>query len=432
MKRILMYFLMVILIACPLTACSPANGDELPNETGNEPQVSAASLDIGDYIQLGKYADIPIVWRCVDIDENGILMLSDKTLCEKKFGLSNFWAESALRRWLNSDVPEGEEEWMPVREDDPWGRSKFDRRNKKYNLEKGFLHSDNFTLSERAAMKTVTQWTMLPKDHLDLAENGETEAYSPVKGMTPNKGMNERPVPICYDISELPDVFTGAAHRLEDTVFLLDEMQLYHFWDNFGGTREVLGTTFVPERYTKPPTAYWMDYFLRTPAPTLCIRISPSGAYGVFSCAGLIGTRPAFYLNEAAAQILSGSGTEEEPYIVDGISVYCDEEELSFDVPPIKEDDRVIVPMRKIFEVLGASVDWSEETSTVTARKDKTEISLTIGSNIMLKNGKKIELDVPAKVMHDRTLVPIRAVSEGLGARVEWDEENQAVWIWTE
>ena len=123
---------------------------------------------------------------------------------------------------------------------------------------------------------------------------------------------------------------------------------------------------------------------------------------------------------------------EENPYRSDRISVFCDGLDLAFDVPPIKEDDRVIVPMRKIFEVLGASVDWTEETSTVTAIKDKTEISLEIGSNIMLKNGKKIELDVPAKVMHDRTLVPIRAVSEGLGARVEWDEENQVVWIWTE
>ena len=431
MKRILMYFLMVILIACPLTACSPANGDELPNETGNEPQVSAASLDIGDYIQLGKYADIPIVWRCVDIDENGILMLSDKTLCEKKFGLSNFWAESALRRWLNSDVPEGEEEWIPVDGDDQWGLSDFDWRDKKYNWEKGFLHPDNFTHSERAAMKAVTQWTMLPEKHLDLTENGEAEAYNPKKGWTPGKGLNEPGGAICYDISELPDVFTGAAHRLEDTVFLLDEMQLYHFWNNFGGTREAVATTYVQEMYENP-RAYWTPYFLRTPSLTLCIRIGSSGGYGQFSCFSASGIRPAFYLNEAAAQILSGSGTEEEPYIVDGISVYCDEEELSFDVPPIKEDDRVIVPMRKIFEVLGASVDWSEETSTVTARKDKTEISLTIGSNIMLKNGKKIELDVPAKVMHDRTLVPIRAVSEGLGARVEWDEENQAVWIWTE
>ena len=123
---------------------------------------------------------------------------------------------------------------------------------------------------------------------------------------------------------------------------------------------------------------------------------------------------------------------EENPYGIDKVSVFCNGLDLVFDAPPIKEDDRVLVPMRKIFEVLGASVEWSEETSTVTARKDKTEISLTIGSNIMLKNGKKIELDVPAKVMHDRTLVPIRAVSEGLGARVEWDEKKQAVWIWTE
>ena len=123
---------------------------------------------------------------------------------------------------------------------------------------------------------------------------------------------------------------------------------------------------------------------------------------------------------------------EENPYKSDGISVFCNGLDLVFDVPPIKEDDRVLVPMRKIFEVLGASVDWDGETNTVTAIKDKTEISLEIGSNVMLKNGKKIELDVPAKVMHDRTLVPIRAVSEGLGARVEWDEKKQAVWIWTD
>ena len=432
MKKLLVYLLTVMMVACPLIACSLANGEDTPLEDGDGAGATAASLAIGDYIQMGKYADIPIVWRCVDIDETGMLMLSDKTLCEKKFGLSNFWAESALRKWLNSGVSEGEEEWMPVREDD-WGLSKFDRRGKKYNSEKGFLHPDNFTLSERAAMKAVTQWTMLPDNHLDLTENGEAEAYNPKKGWTSGKGLNEPGGPVCYDISELPDVFTGAAHRLEDTVFLLDEMQLYHFWNNCGGTREALATTYVPERYTNPPSAYWMDYYLRTPAPDRrCISISPSGGYGLNDYAGLIGTRPAFYLNEAAAQILSGSGTEEEPYIVDGISVYCDEEELSFDVPPIKEDDRVLVPMGKIFEELGASVDWSEETNTVTAIKGKTDISLEIGSNVMLKNGKKIELDVPAKVINDRTLVPIRAVSEGLGARVEWDEKKQAVWIWTD
>ena len=402
--------------------------DDFPKD-GNGSSVSVASFIPGDYIQLGQYANVPIVWRFVGIDENGMLLLSDRTLCDKRFGLSNFWAESALRKWLNSDVPEGKENWIRFKE----GDRAFDWRGKEYNSEKGFLHPDNFTHSERALMKTVTQWTMLPKDHLDLAENGETEAYNPVKDWVSGEGSNEPKDPTYYDVSELPDVFTGAAHRVEDTVFLLDEMQLHCLWSNAGREKLALCAYCRPEGYIRPPSDSWYDYYLRTPSiDGLCSNISFSGYYGQRSWLITSGVRPAFYLNEAAAQVLFGSGTYKDPYIIDGISIYCDEEELSFDVPPIKEDDRVIVPMRKIFEVLGASVDWTEETSTVTARKDKTEISLTIGSNIMLKNGKKIELDVPAKVMHDRTLVPIRAVSEGLGARVEWDEENQAVWIWTD
>ena len=402
--------------------------DDFPKD-GNGSGVSVASFIPGDYIQLGQYANVPIVWRFVGIDENGMLLLSDRTLCDKRFGLSNFWAESALRKWLNSDVPEGKENWIRFKE----GDRAFDWRGKEYNSEKGFLHPDNFTHSERALMKTVTQWTMLPKDHLDLAENGETEAYNPVKDWVSGEGSNEPKDPTYYDVSELPDVFTGAAHRVEDTVFLLDEMQLHCLWSNAGREKLALCAYCRPEGYIRPPSDSWYDYYLRTPSiDGLCSNISFSGYYGQRSWLITSGVRPAFYLNEAAAQVLFGSGTYKDPYIIDGISIYCDEEELSFDVPPIKEDDRVIVPMRKIFEVLGASVDWSEETSTVTARKDKTEINLTIGSNVMLKNGKKIELDVPAKVMHDRTLVPIRAVSEGLGARVEWDEENQAVWIWTD
>ena len=214
MKRLLVYWLTVIMIICPLIACSPVSGDDSPPEGGDGANVSAASLAIGDYIQLGQYSDIPIVWRCIDIDENGILMLSNKTLCEKIFNVNtNFWSESVLRSWLNSGLPEGEGEWKL---ENDWGyKVDFDRRGSQFDKEKGFLHPDNFTHSERAVMKTVTQWTMLPEDHLDLAENGETKAYSPVKGMTPNKGITDRPSPICYDISELPDVFTGSAHQVE-------------------------------------------------------------------------------------------------------------------------------------------------------------------------------------------------------------------------
>lgn len=112
-----------------------------------------------------------------------------------------------------------------------------------------------------------------------------------------------------------------------------------------------------------------------------------------------------------------------------GIAVKINGSQINFDQVPIMENERVLVPFRKIFEELGASVDWNGETQTVTAKKDDIEISLQIGSDILNKNGEKITLDVPAKIVKDRTLVPIRAVSEGLGARVEWDGMAQTVLI---
>ena len=108
---------------------------------------------------------------------------------------------------------------------------------------------------------------------------------------------------------------------------------------------------------------------------------------------------------------------------------YCSEL-VAFDVPPVKENDHVLVPMRAIFEAAGATVDWDNYTQTVTAKKDDTEISLKIGSNVLYKNGEEIALDATAKIVNNRTLVPISAISEGLNARVEWKETEKAVLIW--
>lgn len=93
---------------------------------------------------------------------------------------------------------------------------------------------------------------------------------------------------------------------------------------------------------------------------------------------------------------------------------------LDFDVDPIMQNDRVMLPMRKIFETLGASVDWDESTQTVTAQKDGTIVKLTVNSSNMLVNGSTVTLDAPAIITGGRTLVPVRAVSEALGASVSW------------
>lgn len=101
---------------------------------------------------------------------------------------------------------------------------------------------------------------------------------------------------------------------------------------------------------------------------------------------------------------------------------------LSFDVPPIIENGRTLVPLRTIFEALGASVRWDGETQTVIAEKADTEIKLAIGGQAY-KNGQPVSLDVPAKIVDGRTLVPLRFVSEAMGCQVMWDDNTNTVTI---
>ncbi len=102
---------------------------------------------------------------------------------------------------------------------------------------------------------------------------------------------------------------------------------------------------------------------------------------------------------------------------------------ITFDQQPIIENGRTLVPLRAIFEALGATVSWDDASRSVTATKDSTTMTLTINSNLMYLNGKEIKLDVPAKLVNNRTLVPVRVISESFGYKVNWDEKNLKVSI---
>lgn len=101
---------------------------------------------------------------------------------------------------------------------------------------------------------------------------------------------------------------------------------------------------------------------------------------------------------------------------------------LSFDVPPVIENDRTLVPLRAIFEALGASVQWDGENQMVTANKAGTEIKLSIGGPAY-KNGTPVNLDIRAKIISNRTMVPLRFIAEALGCQVSWDHATQTVTI---
>lgn len=111
------------------------------------------------------------------------------------------------------------------------------------------------------------------------------------------------------------------------------------------------------------------------------------------------------------------------------IWVYLNGEKMTFDSEPYIENGTTRVPMRAIFEGLGASVDYAGETKTVTAQKGDTKIELVIGSDNALVNGKENKLLVPAEIKNSRTMVPLRFVSEALGAQVDWDGETKTVTI---
>lgn len=105
--------------------------------------------------------------------------------------------------------------------------------------------------------------------------------------------------------------------------------------------------------------------------------------------------------------------------------------EISYDQPPVVVADRTLVPLRGIFESLGASVAWDGASQTVTASKGNQHIVLKIGSKQAYINQISYILDAPAQILNDRTLVPIRFVSEALGATVQWNGPLRTVEIET-
>lgn len=141
-------------------------------------------------------------------------------------------------------------------------------------------------------------------------------------------------------------------------------------------------------------------------------------------------TAPAF---NASALPAAGErpAVSDTPSESSGVSVKLNGKKLSFDVEPQIINDRTMVPLRAIFEAMGATVDWDQDTQTVTSTKGDTTVKMTINDTNMYVNGEAKELDSPATIVDDRTLVPVRAIAESYGATVEWEDSTKTVVITT-
>lgn len=105
---------------------------------------------------------------------------------------------------------------------------------------------------------------------------------------------------------------------------------------------------------------------------------------------------------------------------LDGVDIACDS-------PPVITEGRTLVPARAVFEAMGGSVEWNEASREVTVAVRDVAIKLKIDSATAYINGTGRQLDVPAKIIKNRTMVPVRFVSEAAGYEVSWDEKNRTV-----
>lgn len=101
------------------------------------------------------------------------------------------------------------------------------------------------------------------------------------------------------------------------------------------------------------------------------------------------------------------------------------------EAPPMEVNDSVLVPLRGVFEAMGATVNYDADSKTISANKGKSSVILPLGSTVASVNGQSETLMAPAQVVDGTALVPLRFIAESLGAYVEWHSAQNLVTIST-
>jgi hypothetical protein len=114
------------------------------------------------------------------------------------------------------------------------------------------------------------------------------------------------------------------------------------------------------------------------------------------------------------------------------IKVTIDEKRVEFpDTQPMMVASHILVPMRGVFEELGAKLKWDPAMQTVTADRGEHNVVITIGRNVAEVDGAAVPLDQPAITVHGRTMVPLRFLGTSLGVDVDWHAADRTVALTT-
>ncbi|WP_165763809.1 copper amine oxidase N-terminal domain-containing protein [Halalkalibacter urbisdiaboli] len=113
------------------------------------------------------------------------------------------------------------------------------------------------------------------------------------------------------------------------------------------------------------------------------------------------------------------------------VNIVVDEKQLSLDVAPYIENNRVLVPVRGVFEKLGLGVSWDQKNRKAVVTGEGTDIELKLGSKNVTVNGKAKAIDVPVTMKDNRLFIPLRFVAENSGVFVKWNQASKTVQLKT-
>lgn len=142
---------------------------------------------------------------------------------------------------------------------------------------------------------------------------------------------------------------------------------------------------------------------------------------------GMVMTSVAYAKNISMDLFYNGKN---HSYNAKEVKIKIDGKELQpKDIPPVIIDGRTMLPMRLIAQELGCEVLWNEATKQAFVINDEYTVAFTLGSKKAIKNGEEFALDVPAMIVNDRTMLPVRALAKALDLNITWDDPNRTVYI---
>lgn len=192
-------------------------------------------------------------------------------------------------------------------------------------------------------------------------------------------------------------------------------------WEFTESTGPVVGATFILPKTTWNGKTY-AEFTLNLPQDAGLMRFNLSARTGQVdqqsSLGGFIGTKKVSFQDTITVPVARQ------------LSVFVNGARLRADVEPYLSGDRTFVPVRALGEALGAQrIDWDGPTKTVTLALGGRSVVLMVGEDTALVDGQEVPLNAPVQMKGDRTFIPLRFVSETLGARVDWYGGTQTVWV---